>query len=129
MHSGRGKVPSLLLFFFSLVTCPRRSLSLELSDTRVPHPNKHTSLKIHGAWTFFLALVPATDVLSPTLTNKTHGVAYLQMLGCMDIFRVLTLNGPASPPRYNTCAVALPVAGGALHLSSPKMSDTNVYQP
>ena len=60
----------------------------------VPHPNNSASLKIHGAWTFFLALIPATHELSPTLTEKKHEEAYLQMHRGMDVFRVLSLNGP-----------------------------------
>jgi len=33
-EADAGSVPSIFFFFFTLVTCPRRSLSLKLSGTR-----------------------------------------------------------------------------------------------
>ena len=42
-RKGQGAV--FFLFFFTLVTCPRRSLSLELSDTRVYAPEIRARLR------------------------------------------------------------------------------------
>jgi hypothetical protein len=55
-HAGslsvRPHLP-LLLFFFTLVTGPRGSLSLKLSDTRVYEPHTRTLLRNHNTflWT------------------------------------------------------------------------------
>ena len=74
-HWFRGAAPDPFFFFFTLVTGPRRFLSLELSDTRVHEPQIRARLCQTRGWTrprSCPTLLPSTNLKKTSVQDNTE---------------------------------------------------------